>query len=188
MLKMDEENSKKLRKDVTILIQNAVQIFASDLISKSIQDVRQKGKRRLATSNLISAIKTDFSYDFLLDAQIFEDSAIEEARPAAGRLDKRSVSGSKKKGGRQLGSKDIGKMIEEGKFSGSNSKRSRRKELEGGSGVMEVEDVVVGAGVGAGDGVEDLVFSDGKGKPGLLDDDGKKKKVGVTMFDFFKKA
>ena len=57
-----------MRSDYAKLMHKAMHLLASELVTKSIQDCRQRGKKTLNSDNLIGAIKSDYRLDYLLDA------------------------------------------------------------------------------------------------------------------------
>lgn len=76
MLKLDTNTYKVVRSDFAKLMHKALHLLAGELVTKSIQDCRMRGKKTLGDDNLIGAIKADFRLDYLLDAQIFSEQKI----------------------------------------------------------------------------------------------------------------
>lgn len=78
MLKLDTDVYKVVRSNYAKLMHKALHLFANELVTKSIQDCRMRGKKTLGDDNLIGAIKSDYRLDYLLDAQIFPEAKIQE--------------------------------------------------------------------------------------------------------------
>lgn len=146
ILKCDEENSGKIRRDVITLIQSATEKFAANLISETIQDLRKKGKRTLNSKHIIGSLLQNFKYDFLLDSCIFDEEEIKEAESEKrnyneGQGGKRSA---KKRQSRSSNNKLLSDVIGNGKMAieRSSDKEPRASITEFEAAEKEIDEVI----------------------------------------------